>query len=151
MRTDTKVCIGATIAIVAALLIADIVFHIDIEYGLAIVGFLFLIGLPTYIWHRKRQSEERNAIDDERHILRVRRLEVLEEMQECLDDSIVAFKEWGRHIKYLEKTDEKAYYADLALVREAGMNTGGLSAEYGKDVSCLINIRGMLMRIEYDL
>ena len=151
MMTDTKVCIGATIAIVAALLIAAIVFHINIRYGLAGVGFVFLIGLPTYILYRKRKSEERNATGHERHRRLLRCLEVLEEIEELLDASITGFKEFGWHIKDLEKTDEKAYYADVALLREAGTDTGGLSAEYGKDVSYLINIQRMLGNVTCDL
>ena len=151
MKTDTKVCIGATIAIVAALLIAAIVFHIDIGYGLTGVGFVFLIGLPTYIVYRKRESEERNATDNERHMQIQRCLEVIEEIQEYLDGSIAGFQQWGKLIKGWEKEDEKAYYAEVALMREAGINAGGLSAEMGEDVSYLIKIQRLLSHVESDL
>jgi len=151
MEKVTKVCIGATIAIFAALLIAAIVFHIDIENGLAVVGFVFLVGLPLYIGYRigqKRDGDERMATISELRMRFERCKESLEEIEECLDDSIEEFKKWGWWIKDLEKTNERAYYADVALEREVGMYTGGLSAEYGKDVSYLIKIRRMLMYIE---
>lgn len=151
MEKVTKVCIGATIAIFAALLIAAIVFHIDIENGLAVVGFVFLVGLPLYIGYRigqKRDKDERMATISELRMRFERCKESLEEIEECLDDSIEEFKKWGWWIKDLEKTDERAYYADVALEREVGMYTGGLSAEYGKDVSYLIKIRRMLMYID---
>lgn len=148
MKTDTKVCIGATIAIVATLLIAAIVFHIDIEAVLSVVGFLFLIALPTYIWSRRHDDQKRNSIDNELQMQFLRRKEVLEEIEEYLDESIEKFKEWGRWIKDLEKTDERAYYAEIALWKSAGMDSGRLSAEYGKDVSYLIKIRRKLREIE---
>lgn len=150
-KRDVGICIGATIAIIASVAILARVFHVDVEYGLGFVGFWFLVGLPTYILYRKRKSEERNATGHERHRRLLRCLEVLEEIEELLDASITGFKEFGWHIKDLEKTDEKAYYADVALLREAGTDTGGLSAEYGKDVSYLINIQRMLGNVTCDL
>jgi len=151
MEKVTKVCIGATIAIFAGLLIAAMVFHIDIENGLAVVGFFFLIGLPLYIGYRigeKRDKDERIATISELCTRFDRCKEDLEEIEEYLDESIDKFKEWGWWIKDLEKTDERTYYAEIALCREAGMDGGRLSAEYGKDVSYLIRIRRMLMYIE---
>ena len=148
MKTDTKVCIGVTVAIVVTFLIAAIIFHIDIEAFLVVVGFLFLMGLPTYVWSRRRDNKNRNAVDYELRMGCARRLEILGEIRECLDESIVAFKEWGSHIKNLERDDEAGYYAEVALERQVGMNTGGLSAEYGQDVSCLIEIRRKLREIE---
>lgn len=142
MKTDTKVCIGATTAIVAALLITAIVFHIDIRPGLTTVGLLFLIGLPTYVWSRRRDDQDRQETDYELRMKSIRRHEVLCETLEHLDESIERFKDWGREIKDLEK-DESAYYAEIALWREAGMDCR-LSAEYGKDVSNLIRISRML-------
>ena len=147
MKTDTKVCIGATIVIVAALLISPIVFHIDIRPGLTIVGFLFLIGLPIYVWSRRRDERNRDDIDYKLHMESVGRQEVLNEIWDQLDESIEKFKEWGREIKDFEKTDESAYYAEIALCKEVGIDCGRLSAEYGEDVSNLIKIRRKLRDI----
>lgn len=153
MEKVTKVCIGTSIAIFAALLIAAMVFHIDIARGLTVVGFFFVVGLPLYIAYRigeKRDTDERMAAMDELHGRFHKCGEVVDEIDECLDTSVEAFKIWGWYIKDLEKTDENAYYAEVALSREAGMNTERLSsAGYGKDISQLINIRRKLKDIRY--
>jgi len=147
-KRDVGICIGATIAIIASVVILARVFHVDVEYGLGFVGFWFLVGLPTYILYRKHRSKEELVADNERNMLLLNASEEIEEIEEYLDESIEKFKQWGWHIKDLEKTDEKAHYAEVALWKEAGMYTGGLSAEYGKDVSYLIKIRRMLMYID---
>lgn len=140
-----KVCIGASIVIFAGLLIAAAVFHIDIMNGLGVVGFFFVVGLPLYIAYRigeKRDTDERMAAMDELHGRFHRCGEIVDEIDEGLDTSVEAFKVWGWYIKDLERTDENAYYAEVALSREADMDTERLSsAGYGKDVSQLINIR----------
>jgi hypothetical protein len=153
MGKVTKVCIGASIAIFAALLIAAMVFHIDIARGLTGVGFFFVVGLPLYIAYRigeKRDTDERTAAMDDLYVRFDKCSEVVDEIEERLGDSIEAFKIWGWYIKDLEKTDENAYYAEVALSREAGMDTERLSsAGYGKDVSHLIDIRRKLKDIRY--
>jgi hypothetical protein len=151
MNTVFRICVGATIAIFAALLIAAMVFHIHIERGLTVVGFFFVVGLPMYIGFRigeKRDKGEMMARISEQFD---RCKEDLEEIEEHLDDSIEKFRVWGWHMKDLDKTDERAYYGDVALEREEGMYTGGLSAEYGKDVSRLIEIRRKLDSVRYAL
>jgi len=151
MEKVYKVCGGATIAVFAALLIAAIVFHVHIEKGLAGVGFFFVIGLPLYIGYRIGEKRDRNEMMAAVSEFRDKCRETLDETQECLDDSIETFKEWGQEIKDSEKTDESAYYADIALKKEVGMHTGGLSAEYGRDVSRLVEIRRKLDSIRYAL
>jgi len=146
-KRDVGICIGATIAIIASVVILARVFHVDVEYGLGFVGFWFLVGLPTYILYRKHRSKEELVADNERNMLLLDASEEIEEIEEYLDESIEKFKQWGWHIKDLEKTDERAYYAEVALWKEVGMYTGGLSAEYGKDVSYLIEIRRKLEHI----
>ena len=149
MKTDMKVCIGATIAIFAGLLIAAIVFDIHIENGLAVVGFGFLVGLPIYIGYRRGEKHERTAITHELCMRFNRCQEVVEEIDEYLDESIVGFRECGRYIKESEKVNEKTYYAEVALLREAGMDTGRLSAEFAQYVGYLIRIRRKLEDIRY--
>jgi len=154
MKTNTIACIGATIAIVASVPISSHVFHIatvDIHRSLGMVGFWFLVGLPTYIWYTRRKNKERRVTINEqcRRLLRYRKL--LEEIGEMLDASIVGFQQWGWYVKNYDKVDEEAYYAEIALWREAGAYTGGLSAEYGEDVSYLIRVRSMLEHIKQDL
>lgn len=151
MKTDTKVCIGVTIAILAALIIGGIISFPAVETTLGIVGFLFLMGLPTYVWARRRDGQTRNHIDYEQRMEFVRRNEVLQETRDYLDDSIEAFRRWGWHLKDLDKSDEMGYYGDRAIQRKTGGYGGGLSAEYGRDVSCLIDIRRKLDSIRYDL
>ncbi len=151
MKIDTIVCIGATIAIIASLTISANVFHIDIQRHLVMVGFGFLVGLPTYIWYRRRKNEERIVTDREQYMRVHRCQKVLEEIEEWIDGSIVGFEAWGRYIKEYEKIDEKAYYADIADARKMGLDAKGLSAEYGKDVSYLISAYRKIQNIKYDL
>jgi hypothetical protein len=151
MKTDTKVCIGVTIAILAALIIGGMTSLSTVKTTLGIIGFLFLMGLPTYVWARRRDGQTRSHIDYEQRMESVRRNEVLQETRDCLDDSIEAFKTWGWHLKDSDKSDEMGYYGDIAKQREASGYGGGLSAEYGRDVSCLIDIRRKLDSIRYDL
>lgn len=152
METVTKVCIGATIAIFAGLIIAAIVFNIQIQNGLAPVGFFFLVFLPLYISYRI--GEKRDKDNSTATILDLSTRfdscnEVLDEIDEYLDDSIAKFKEWGRYLKEFEKEHEKAYYAEVALLRQSGFDSGRLVAEYGQDISDLIKIRLKLKDIRY--
>jgi len=152
METVTKVCIVATISIFAGLVIAAIVFNIDIKNGLAPVGFFFLVFLPLYIGYRIGEKRDKDAINSTIYELSTRFdrcKEVLYEIYEYFDDSIAKFQEWGRYLKDFEKEDEKAYYSEIALLRESGFDSGILSSEYGQDISQLIKIRHNLDDIRY--
>jgi len=151
MNKEVGIVIGATLGIIALLIILGSVFHVDVQYGLGFIGFVFLIALPTYIYYRKHKYEQDNITTSQLNERLRDASEEIEEIQEYLDDSIVKFREWGLYIKEYDKTDEKAYYADLALKKEVGMQTGGLSAEYGQDVSYLVDIRRKLENIRYAL
>jgi len=151
MNKEVRIVIGATLGIIALLIILGSVFHVDVQYGLGFIGFVFLIALPTYIYYRKHKSEQ-DSITTSQLSERLRDAsDEIEEIQDYLDDSIEKFREWGLYIKEYDKTDEKAYYADLALKKEVGMDVGGLSAEYGQDVTDLIHIRRKLEDIKYTL
>lgn len=151
MRTDTKVCIGVTVAIVALVAMAGNVLHVNVLAHLAAVGFFFLIGLPTYIWHRRRRNEESGATTHDQYMRIDRCKELLDEVDEWLDGSIAGFQEWGKLIKNWEKDDERGYYGDKALAREVGMHTYGLSHQLGKDVGYLISIRRKLYDVRREL
>ena len=151
METVTKVSIGASIAILAGLVIAAIVFNIHIEDGLAAVGFLFVVSLPLYIGYRIGEKRHNYRSTTDLFIRFDRCKELLGQIEESLDESIAKFQEWGRYLKDIEKEDEKSYYAEIALWRESGFDSGRLSVEYGQDISHLIKIRRNLLDIRYFL
>ena len=151
MKREAAIVIGSTLGIIALLIILGSVFHVDVEYGLGMIGFGFLIALPTYIYYRKHKYEQDIITTNELNERLRDASDEIEEIQEYLDDSILKFREWGLYIKEYDKTNEKAYYADLALKKEVGMDTEGLSAEYGQDISYLIDIRRKLEHIRYAL
>lgn len=62
MKTDAKVCIGTTIAIVASVGISANVFHMNVTRPLSLIGFIFLIGLPTYIFCKRRKKQKADEI-----------------------------------------------------------------------------------------
>ena len=147
MKRDAGIVIGATLGIIALIIILGSVFHVDVQYGLGFIGFVFLLALPTYIYYTKHKYEQDSiTINDLNERLRDA-LDEIDEIQESLDYSISKFQEWGVYIKEYGKTDDKAYYSELALQKEAGMGTGGLSAEYGQDISYLIDVRRKLNHI----
>jgi ABC-type multidrug transport system fused ATPase/permease subunit len=149
MSKDVRIVIGSTIGIIALLIILGRVFHVDVQYGLGFIGFVFLIALPTYIYYRKHKDEQ-DSITTGRLNERLRDAsDEIEEIQDSLDDSIEKFREWGLYIKEYDKTIEKSRYADRALKKEVGLDTGGISAEYGQDVTNLIHIRRKLADIRY--
>ena len=151
MKREAGIVIGATIGIIALFIVLGSVFHLDVERGLGLIGFVFLIALPTYIYYKKHKYDQDSMTTYELNERLRDASDKIEEIQEYLDDSISKFREWGLYIKEYDKTDEKAYYADLALKKEVGMDTGGLSAEYGQDISYLIEIRRKLEDIRYAL
>lgn len=147
MKRDTCIVIGATLGIIALLIILGRVFHVDVMYGLGMIGFVFLLALPTYVYYTKHKYEQDSITIYELNERLRDATDEIEEIQESLDDSISKFQEWGLYIKEYDKTDENAYYSDLALKKEVDMDTGGLSAEYGQDISYLIDIRRKLFDI----
>ena len=149
MNKGTRIVIGATLGIIAILIILGSVFHVDVQYGLGFIGFVFLIALPAYIYYTKDKYEQHTITTNEL-IERLRAAsDEIEETQELLYDSIEKFQEWGRYLKDFEREDEKAYYSEIALWRESGFDSGRLSSEYGQDISQLIKIRRNLTHIRY--
>ena len=149
MKKDTVIVIGSTLGIIALLIVLGSVFHVDVMYVLGMIGFVFLITLPIYIYYTKHKYEQDSITINELNELLRYASDEIEEVQEYLNDSIEKFQEWGRYLKDFEMEDQKSYYSEIALWRESGFDSGRLSSEYGQDISQLIKIRRNLTHIRY--
>jgi len=147
MHKGTRIVIGSTLGIIAVIIILGSVFHVDVMYWLGFIGFVFLLALPAYIYYTKDKYKTDSTTINELAERLQDATNDIDEILESLDDSISKFQEWGVYIKEYDKTNENAYYSELALKKEVGMDTGGLSAEYGQDISYLIDIKRKLFEL----
>ena len=141
----------ATITLVTLYFIGLFFFEKTLFGVLVVVGFFVALLLPIFIYSRTKASERREKADRERITVLRKKLRDLEEVEERLEGSIEGFKQFGWVVKEYDKTDEEGFYADIALAREAGLDAGGLSVEYGKEIGYLIIAYRKLQNIKYGL